>query len=55
MSGRTWPGIIPVFRRFLHGEARAPKAKRYGETTTPTTSSYYAGMPEDYRLSLIHI
>ena len=49
MSGRTWPGIIPVFRRFLHGEARAPKAKRYGETTTPTTSSYYAGMPEDYR------
>ena len=31
------------------GAAQPPKAKRYGETTTPTTSTYYEGMPEDYR------
>jgi hypothetical protein len=33
----------------LFGEARAPKARRLGDTTTPTTSDYYAGMNEDYR------
>ena len=49
MSGRSWPGLIPVFRRIIFGEANAPKARRYGETTTPTASTYYEGMPEDYR------
>jgi len=49
MSVRRWPGLVPIIRRVLYGEAMAPKAKRYGETTTPTTSSYYEGMPEDYR------
>jgi hypothetical protein len=33
----------------LFGGARAPKARRLGDTTTPTTSDYYAGMNEDYR------
>jgi len=41
--------LIPVLRRALFGSTNAPKAKRYGETTTPTTSSYYEGMNEDYR------
>ena len=49
ISKRSWPGLVPAFRRFLYGEARGPKAKRYGETTTPTTSTYYEGMPQDYR------
>ena len=31
------------------GASQPPKAKRYGETTTPTTSTYYEGMPMDYR------
>ena len=26
-----------------------PKAKKFGETTTPTTSTFYEGMSEDYR------
>jgi hypothetical protein len=41
-------GLIPSFRRFLTGVS-APKAKRYSETSTPTSSTYYAGMNEDYR------
>jgi len=49
MSTQGWPGLIPVLRRALFGSANAPKAKRYGETATPTTSSYYEGMGEDYR------
>ncbi len=49
MSRASWPGLIPAVRRFFFGEAKPPKAKRFGETTTPTTSSYYEGMPEDYR------
>jgi len=44
-----WPGLVPVIRRALFGSANAPKAKRYGETTTPTAGSYYEGMNEDYR------
>lgn len=49
MSKRPWPGLFPAIKRFLYGEANPPKAKRYGETATPTTSTYYEGMPEDYR------
>ncbi len=36
-------------RRLLLGEARKPKARRLGESSTPTGSDYYAGMNEDYR------
>jgi len=42
-------GLAPILRRILRGAARPPKAKRYHETTTPTSSSYYEGMHEDYR------
>ena len=49
MSKRPWPGLFPVIRRFFYGVANPPKAKRYGETTTPTTSTYYEGMDKDYR------
>jgi len=49
MSVTSWPGLIPLVRRFLGGAANPPKAKRYGETSTPTTSTYYEGMHEDYR------
>lgn len=49
MSKQSWPGLIPAVRRFFYGEARPPKAKRYGPTSTPTTSSYYEGMHRDYR------
>jgi predicted transcriptional regulator len=49
MSKQPWPGLFPAIRRFLYGEANPPKAKRYGETTTPTTSSYYEGMHRYYR------
>ena len=42
-------GLIPSMRRTLWGESRPPKAKRYGETSTPTTSSYYEGMHRYYR------
>jgi len=45
----SWPGLIPVVRRFFFGAARPPKAKRYGETSTPTTSRYYEGMDRNYR------
>lgn len=44
-----WPGIIPTIRRFFYGAPTGPKAKRYSETDTPTTSKYYEGMNEDYR------
>lgn len=46
---QPWPGIVPAARRFLFGAATRPKARRIGETSTPTTSDYYAGMNEDYR------
>ena len=46
---RPWLGLIPWARRLLLGEARPPKAKRYGPTSTRTTSTYYEGMPEGYR------
>ena len=36
-----------AIRRVIYG-APAPKAKRYGETSTPTSSTYYRGMNEDY-------
>ncbi len=49
MSRRPWPGLVPLVRRFFFGVANPPKAKRFSETSTPTTSSYYEGMPEDYR------
>jgi len=48
-SKRAWPGLVPSVRRFFFGEARPPKAKRYSETSTPTTSRYYEGMNENYR------
>ena len=44
-----WPGLVPSLRRLLHGAARPPRARRYHETSTPTTATYYEGMPEDYR------
>jgi len=49
MSRRPWPGFVPLVRRFFFRAANPPKAKRFGETSTPTTSTYYEGMPEDYR------
>jgi hypothetical protein len=49
MFNRSRPGLFQAAKRFLFGEVRPPKAKRYGETSTPTTSAYYEGMPEDYR------
>jgi hypothetical protein len=45
----AWPGLMPTVRRFFFRGAHPPKAKRYGETSTPTTSTYYEGMPKDYR------
>ena len=48
MSG-GWPGLVPSIRRFFLGAASVPRAKRRGETSTPTSSTYYEGMPEDYR------
>jgi len=45
----AWPGFISATRRLLFGGTNQPKAKRFGETGTPTTSDYYAGMNEDYR------
>jgi len=48
MSG-GWPGLVPSIRRFFLGAASAPRAKRRGETSTLTSSTYYEGMPEDYR------
>ena len=48
-TARPWLGLIPWARRLLLGEARPPKAKRYGPTSTRTTSTYYEGMPEGYR------
>ena len=45
----SWPGLVPALHRLLHGEARTPKARRHYETSTPTSSAYYGGMPEDYR------
>ncbi len=49
MRETSWPGLMPVLHRFLRGAARPPKAKRYHETSTPTTSVYYEGMHGDYR------
>ena len=46
---KSWPGLLKAARRFFLGEIQTPKAKRYGETSTPTTSSYYEGMDQDYR------
>ncbi len=48
-SKRAWPGLMPTVRRFFLGAASPPKAKRYSETSTPTTSRYYEGMNESYR------
>ena len=45
----AWPGLVPALRRFFLGGVRSPKAKRYGETSTPTTSGYYEGMNMFYR------
>jgi hypothetical protein len=49
VRGTSWPGLVPVLHRLILGSARSPKAKRYHETTTPTTSVYYEGMHGDYR------
>lgn len=49
MSKSGWPGLIPLVRRFFRGAIKPPKAKRYGPTSTPTTSSYYEGMNRHYR------
>jgi hypothetical protein len=40
--------IMAALRRLVGG-VQVPKAKRYGETSTPTSSTYYSGMNEDYR------
>ncbi|MHA1971742.1 MAG: hypothetical protein ACTSW1_02045, partial [Candidatus Hodarchaeales archaeon] len=40
-------GFIDYARKLL--SAQVPKAKRYGDTSTPTSSTYYRGMNEDYR------
>ncbi|MCW3991642.1 MAG: phage portal protein [Candidatus Bathyarchaeota archaeon] len=48
-TSRPWPGLVPWARRLLLGEARPPKARRRGPTSTRTTSSYYEGMPGGYR------
>jgi hypothetical protein len=40
---------MPAVRRFFFGWFPSPKAKRYGETSTPTTSGYYEGMNRFYR------
>ncbi|MHA1280161.1 MAG: hypothetical protein ACTSQ8_23480, partial [Candidatus Helarchaeota archaeon] len=41
-------GLLRGLRQVLWG-ASAPKAKRFGETSTHTTSTYYRGMNKDYR------
>jgi len=40
-------GLLGYARRILGSQV--PKAKRYGDTSTPTSSTYYRGMNEDYR------
>lgn len=45
----TWPGLVPMFRTFLHGGVKVPKLKRIGETGTPTTRIDYEGMHKYYR------
>jgi len=40
-------GLLGYARGLLG--AQVPKAKRYGDTSTPTSSTYYRGMNEDYR------
>ena len=47
MSSRS--GLLPVVRRLLFGVSNPPKAKRSGYGATPTTSTFYEGMNEDYR------
>jgi len=42
-------GLVFAVKRILFGEANQPKAKRYSETSTPTQSTYYQGMDQDYR------
>ena len=49
MSNPSWLGLIPTLRRLFLGGIKLPKAKRFGETSTPTTSAYYEGMNADYR------
>jgi len=40
--------MLARLRRRISG-VQVPKAKRYGETSTPTSSTYYKGMDPDYR------
>ena len=40
--------LLARLRRRISG-VQVPKAKRYGETSTPTGSTYYRGMDPDYR------
>ena len=49
MSKSSWLGLVPALRRLFLGGVKPPKAKRFGETSTPTTNTYYEGMTQDYR------
>lgn len=46
---RAWEGLIPKINRFLHGGVKVPKLRKWGETGTPTDSSFYEGMDKHYR------
>ena len=46
---KGWPGLKPMWNRFLYGGVRTPKLRRYGETSTPTGSEQYENMHKDYR------
>ena len=45
----AWRGVTRAVRRLLLGSASVPRARRFGEGSTPTASTYYEGMQEDYR------
>ncbi len=46
---KGWPGLKPLWNRFLYGGVRNPKLRRRGETSTPTSSENYETMHKDYR------
>lgn len=46
---RRWPGLKPLWNRFMYGGVKTPKLKRVGTMGTPTGSEYYEGMEKDYR------
>jgi hypothetical protein len=49
ISPNSFQNCLNATKRLSEFFATPPKAKRYGETSTPTTSIYYEGMPEDYK------